>query len=82
MHYNSVSQPFSLCRTLLTNKTSCRTTLLHKKVCGTPKVLSSILFTEIHCFKAFLHKLANVIGIKIQTSSENVKKKCVNVETL
>jgi hypothetical protein len=65
----------------LTNKNSCGTPLLKKKVCGTPKVLSSILFTEVHCFKAFLHRLANGIGIKIQTSSENVRKESVNVET-
>jgi hypothetical protein len=50
---------------LLTNKNFCGTPLLHKNVCGTPKVLNSLLFTVIHCFKAFLRKLANGLGIMI-----------------
>jgi hypothetical protein len=65
----------------LTKKTPAEPFCYTKKVCGTPKVLRSIVFTEIHCFKAFPHRLASGIGIKVQTSSENVKKESVIVET-
>ena len=62
-------------------KTSAEPLCYTKIVCGTPKVLSSVLITVIHCFNAFLSKLANGKGIMTQISIENVEKESISVET-